>query len=97
MTERCNKGHHVEVQLIGGPLNGQSIFISPAELAKELRYSWTEDGEVCTIIKEAFYHVTGAVTYKDDLSSSAPRKLVADYVTTLHYPVGLVSDPKAAR
>lgn len=97
MMERINKGHHVEILLEGGPFDGCRIFVSPMELGEEIRYAWTEDGELCTVLKEAFYKVTGAFVSKDDANWSGPRMLKGEYVTTLHHSLGLTPTPEAAQ
>lgn len=78
---------HQFIQLRGGPLDGHSVGMSPAELAIEVRVGTREDWDDKSIISERFYQVVGCH------GKLGQRVLVADFVRTFTYDLPVVEAP----
>lgn len=75
---------HQFVNLRGGPLDGQSVGISPVEFGIEIRIGTREDWDDKSIVSEHFYQVVGC------RGPLGRRMLVADFVKTFNYDLPVV-------
>lgn len=74
---------HYGVECRGGPLDGKTVHLGPAELGLEIRISTCEDWPIATAFFEHFYQVVAC------RGKAGQRMLTADFVKTMSYVLPL--------